>query len=127
MPATDPPWETMFGHLMDLTQEELDGIVDLASAAAWAELSGDALESFMAHLGANETTKLRTVAAIPLQEYSGLLASWSIPGKDGRWPTAIERAAATNFGHAIRVKMRKESWAASRAQTSQTPVDEPKD
>jgi len=91
---------------MDLTQEDLDGIFDLAGAAAWAELRGDAFASWIAHLGANETTQLRTIAAIPLKEYARMLDSWTISGQDGRWPTAVERAAASNFGDVIRIKMK---------------------
>ena len=109
---------------MDLTQEELVGIVDLASAAEWADLDDAALKSLMEHMGAKEATRLRTVAAIHPRDYGALLDTWRIQaGEDWRWPTAIERAAATNFGDVIRFKMR---WSASaRAQTSQTGVKSP--
>ena len=110
---------------MDLTPGELDGIVDLASAAKWADLDDAALQSWMKHIGGKWDTKLRTVAAIRHSDYDTLLGTWRIEvgqdGGDSRCPTAIERAAASNFGEVIRFKM---SWpAVARAQTSQSTVE----
>ena len=121
MAATRPPWVETEEHFMDLTPGELDGIVDLASAAKWADLDDAALQSWIKHIGGKWDTKLRTVAGIVRSEYATLLGTWCIEGRedgeDWRWPTAIERAAASNFGEVIRFKMSRP--AVARPQTSQ--------
>ncbi len=75
--------------LHEPTQEDLDRIVDSATAAEWTGLEGNpregisALGSWMEHMGAKATTKRCLVAAIPPHNYIALLEILRIPRGDG--------------------------------------------
>ena len=94
---------------MDPTREELDSMVNIDNAADWAELPHRPIESeapdsprgsFFSHLGATPTTRIRTVAAIPEQEFQATVEAWQFKGAK---PNTILRASAGLVGMACRM------------------------
>ncbi len=70
---------------MDPTAQELAAANDVAGCAAWSGVRGDPadpnsiLGSFVNALGADAATPLRTLAAIPAQDWTVYVGQWTIP------------------------------------------------
>ena len=99
----------MAAHFPEPTFEELKTFATVEHVADWAELShrpadGDAPSSprgtLFAKLGITAANKPRIVAAVPMESYEKIVASWQVAGSE---PNAALLASAGMFGAACRL------------------------
>ena len=104
-------------HLaMELSDTELAGMNTLHDAALWAGLGGEPRNSLFSHLGVEGTTPVRNIGILSRDDYSAIIASWTLPAPTTEAPTATTPRTAKSSRPGWVVGARSQGQVPNRAE-----------